>query len=156
GCKKFKISLPELAEWNALHDMYGVAGLRHLFRGDEILPVLEQEPAVPEGSLPECFKRRDLHFDSKQLSVRGSVGTMYFTPQEWAVLDYLLLAKGSPRSKRMIFEHLYGRANSTIGTLRPSLKIVDVLVCKLRKKLERAGKEEYIDTTWGRGYSFKV
>jgi hypothetical protein len=39
------------------------------------------------------------------------------------------------------------------GVAEPELKIIDVFVCKLRKKLSMAcGGENYIETVWGRGY----
>ena len=50
-------------------------------------------------------------------------------------------------TKEMILNHLYG------GVDEPKLKIIDVFVCKLRKKLAQAiGGHHYIETVWGRGY----
>jgi two-component system cell cycle response regulator CtrA len=47
----------------------------------------------------------------------------------------------------MFMNHLYG------GMAEPELKIIDVFVCKLRKKLTAAtAGENYIETVWGRGY----
>jgi two-component system cell cycle response regulator CtrA len=47
----------------------------------------------------------------------------------------------------MFLNHLYG------GMDEPELKIIDVFICKLRKKLAAAtGGEHYIETVWGRGY----
>jgi two-component system cell cycle response regulator CtrA len=35
----------------------------------------------------------------------------------------------------------------------PEVKIIDVFICKLRKKLaDAAGGDNYIETVWGRGY----
>jgi two-component system cell cycle response regulator CtrA len=51
------------------------------------------------------------------------------------------------RTKEMFLNHLYG------GMDEPELKIIDVFVCKLRKKLAQAtGGSHYIETVWGRGY----
>jgi two-component system cell cycle response regulator CtrA len=59
----------------------------------------------------------------------------------------LSLRKGSTLTKDMFLNHLYG------GMDEPELKIIDVFVCKLRKKLTQAtGGEHYIETVWGRGY----
>ena len=59
----------------------------------------------------------------------------------------LSVRKGSALSKEMLLNHLYG------GTDEPKQKIIDVFVCKLRKKLAQATRgEHYIETVWGRGY----
>jgi two-component system cell cycle response regulator CtrA len=59
----------------------------------------------------------------------------------------LSLRKGTTLTKEMFLNHLYG------GMDEPELKIIDVFVCKLRKKLSNAtGGENYIETVWGRGY----
>jgi two-component system cell cycle response regulator CtrA len=65
-------------------------------------------------------------------------------------VELLSLRKGSTLTKEMFLNHLYG------GIDEPELKIIDVFVCKLRKKLEDAsGGENYIETVWGRGYVLK-
>jgi two-component system cell cycle response regulator CtrA len=47
----------------------------------------------------------------------------------------------------MFLNHLYG------GMDEPELKIIDVFICKLRKKLVAStGGQHYIETVWGRGY----
>lgn len=69
------------------------------------------------------------------------------TPKEYAIVELLSLRKGTTLTKEMILNHLYG------GTDEPELKIIDVFVCKLRKKLALAtGGDHYIETVWGRGY----
>ena len=72
---------------------------------------------------------------------------VYLTGKEYAVLELLALRKGTTLTKEMFLNHLYG------GLDEPELKIIDVFVCKLRKKLSSAsGGESFIDTVWGRGY----
>lgn len=69
------------------------------------------------------------------------------TAKEYAILELLAMRKGSTLTKDMFLNHLYG------GLDEPELKIIDVFVCKLRKKLAEAlGDENYIETIWGRGY----
>jgi two-component system cell cycle response regulator CtrA len=46
----------------------------------------------------------------------------------------------------MLLNHLYG------GLDEPETKIIDVFVCKVRKRLERAGLRNAIETVWGHGY----
>ena len=63
------------------------------------------------------------------------------------MLEMLALRKGSTLTKEMFLNHLYG------GMDEPELKIIDVFICKLRKKLANAsGGRNYIETVWGRGY----
>ena len=57
-----------------------------------------------------------------------------------------MLRKGSVVTKEGFLNHLYG------GMDEPELKIIDVFICKLRKKLALAGAEDVIGTMWGRGY----
>src|SRR4026207_1127987 len=72
---------------------------------------------------------------------------LYLTGKEYSILELLSLRKGSTLTKEMFLNHLYG------GTDEPDLKIIDVFICKLRKKLSTAtGGEHYIETVWGRGY----
>ena len=63
------------------------------------------------------------------------------------MLELLSLRKGTTLTKEMFLNHLYG------GMDEPELKIIDVFICKLRKKLSLACEgENYIETVWGRGY----
>ena len=76
--------------------------------------------------------------------------TVHLTSKEYGILELLSLRKGSTLTKEMFLNHLYG------GIDEPELKIIDVFVCKLRKKLSDAsGGEDYIETVWGRGYVLK-
>jgi len=75
---------------------------------------------------------------------------LHLTSKEYGILELLSLRKGSTLTKEMFLNHLYG------GIDEPELKIIDVFVCKLRKKLQQAtGGENYIETVWGRGYVLK-
>ena len=72
---------------------------------------------------------------------------LHLTGKEYSILELLSLRKGTTLTKEMFLNHLYG------GIDEPELKIIDVFVCKLRKKLKNAtGNESYIETVWGRGY----
>ncbi|WP_193179906.1 response regulator transcription factor CtrA [Nisaea sediminum] len=72
---------------------------------------------------------------------------VHLTGKEFAILELLSLRKGTTLTKEMFLNHLYG------GIDEPELKIIDVFVCKLRKKLSKAtGGANYIETVWGRGY----
>jgi len=73
------------------------------------------------------------------------------TGKEYAILEMLSLRKGMTLTKEMFLTHLYG------GRDEPELKIIDVFICKLRKKLHQAGAPASgcIETVWGRGYSLR-
>ena len=69
------------------------------------------------------------------------------TGKEYAILELLSLRKGATLTKEMFLNHLYG------GIDEPELKIIDVFICKLRRKLaEVLDGEDCIETVWGRGY----
>jgi two-component system cell cycle response regulator CtrA len=75
---------------------------------------------------------------------------LHLTGKEYGILELLSLRKGTTLTKEMFLNHLYG------GMDEPELKIIDVFVCKLRKKLANAtGGENYIETVWGRGYMLR-
>ena len=72
------------------------------------------------------------------------------TGKEYAILELLTVQKDTIVTREMLLRHLYG------GRDEPELKIIDVFVCKLRKKLAHAtGGDHYIETIWGRGYMLR-
>ena len=86
-----------------------------------------------------------VNLDEKTVEAEG--GSIHLTGKEYAMLELLSLRKGTTLTKDMFLNHLYG------GMDEPELKIIDVFICKLRKKLAAAtGGENYIETVWGRGY----
>jgi two-component system cell cycle response regulator CtrA len=86
-----------------------------------------------------------VNLDAKTVQVDGT--PLHLTGKEYAMLELLALRKGTTLTKEMFLNHLYG------GLDEPALKIIDVFMCKLRKKLASArGGENYIETVWGRGY----
>jgi two-component system cell cycle response regulator CtrA len=73
---------------------------------------------------------------------------LHLTPKEYQMLELLSLRKGAVLSNEMFLNHLYD------GTDDPGAKIIDVFICKLRKKLAVASNgEQYIETVWGQGYA---
>ena len=86
-----------------------------------------------------------VNLDAKTVEVDGQ--RVHLTGKEYQMLELLSLRKGTTLTKEMFLNHLYG------GMDEPELKIIDVFICKLRKKLAAAtGGEHYIETVWGRGY----
>jgi len=86
-----------------------------------------------------------VNLDAKTAEVDGE--QVHLTGKEYQMLELLSLRKGTTLTKEMFLNHLYG------GMDEPELKIIDVFICKLRKKLtEATGGENHIETVWGRGY----
>ena len=72
---------------------------------------------------------------------------VHLTRKEYQILELLSLRRGTTLTKEMFLNNLYG------GMDEPVIKIIDVFMCKLRKKLANASDgKEYIETVWGRGY----
>jgi two-component system, cell cycle response regulator CtrA len=89
--------------------------------------------------------RVSVNLDGKTVDVDGK--PVHLTGKEYQMLELLSLRKGTTLTKEMFLNHLYG------GMDEPELKIIDVFICKLRKKLaEATGGDNYIETVWGRGY----
>ena len=86
-----------------------------------------------------------VNLDSRTVEVAGK--PLHLTGKEYGILELLSLRKGSTLTKEMFLNHLYG------GMDEPEVKIIDVFICKLRKKIQDAtGGDNYIETVWGRGY----
>ncbi|MBX6373505.1 MAG: response regulator transcription factor [Acetobacteraceae bacterium] len=95
------------------------------------------QPALTVG--PLC-----LNLASREVTVHGR--PVHLTGKEYAILELLVLRKGVVLTKEAFLNHLYG------GIDEPEAKIIDVFICKLRKKLSQAGADKLIGTVWGRGY----
>jgi two-component system cell cycle response regulator CtrA len=96
------------------------------------------DSVIRTGKLTVNLDARTVEVDNRPLHLTG---------KEYGILELLSLRKGTTLTKEMFLNHLYG------GMDEPELKIIDVFVCKLRKKLANAaGGENYIETVWGRGY----
>jgi two-component system cell cycle response regulator CtrA len=86
-----------------------------------------------------------VNLDAKTVEADGA--RVHLTGKEYQMLELLSLRKGTTLTKEMFLNHLYG------GMDEPDFKIIDVFVCKLRKKLAVVCTgEHYIETVWGRGY----
>jgi len=99
------------------------------------------ESLIRTGRMSVNLENRSVEIDNQPI---------HLTAKEYGIIELLSLRKGTTLTKEMFLNHLYG------GIDEPELKIIDVFVCKLRKKLSSAtGKENYIHTVWGRGYVLK-
>jgi two-component system cell cycle response regulator CtrA len=123
--------------------------VQHTVAGDElyacIMAVIRRHrgyarPQLEIGNLSLCLITREVRVD-------GSL--VRLTPREYAVLEQLVLRRGLFVSKDMLLSQLYGELEE------PEAKIIDVFICKLRKKLDRANASCTISTTWRQGWSIR-
>src|SRR6185503_17637739 len=85
-----------------------------------------------------------VNLNTKTITLGGA--PLHLTGKEYAMLELMALRKGSLITKEMFLNHLYG------GMDEPEIKIIDVFICKLRKKFAARGEDGLIQTVWGRGY----
>ena len=86
-----------------------------------------------------------VNLDQKTVEISGA--RLHLTGKEYQMLELLALRKGTTITKEALLSQLYG------GMDEPGMKIIDVFICKLRKKLASASNgRNYIETVWGRGY----
>jgi two-component system cell cycle response regulator CtrA len=85
-----------------------------------------------------------LNLSTKTVTLAGS--PVHLTRMEYGMLELMILRKGVAITKESFMSHLYG------GRDEPEIKIIDVFICKLRRKLKAAGAADAIETVWGRGY----
>lgn len=95
------------------------------------------QSTIRVGRLSINLSTQMVEVDNKAINLTG---------REYAILELLAMRKGATLSKEVFLNHLYG------GMEEPEFKIIDVFICKLRKKLLDALDENYIETVWGRGY----
>ena len=117
------------------------------FHREELIARIHAIICRLKGHSQSIIKTGDIevNLDGKTVEVRGN--TVHLTGKEYQMLELLSLRKGTTLTKEMFLNHLYG------GMDEPELKIIDVFICKLRKKLSEAtGRENHIETVWGRGY----
>jgi two-component system, cell cycle response regulator CtrA len=104
-------------------------------------PVRDHQSTIRIGDLVVNTETRVIKADGKPMRLTG---------KEYSIFELLSRRQGTTVTKEMFLGHLYG------GMHEPALKIIDVFVCKLRKKLAQAtGGKHYIETVWGRGYRLR-
>ena len=86
-----------------------------------------------------------INLDAKRVTLDSS--RVHVTASEYQMLELLALRKGSCVTRDAFMNYLYGEKRA------PKTKILDVFICKLRKKLSGAtDADKRIETVWGRGY----
>jgi two-component system cell cycle response regulator CtrA len=117
------------------------------FNKDELIARIRAIVRRSKGHADPVIRVGDLAVNVTRRTVEVADQGLHLTGKEYAILELLALRKGSTVTKEMFLNHLYG------GIDEPELKIIDVFVCKLRKKLTAAGDGRHcIETVWGQGY----
>ena len=117
------------------------------FHKDELVARIHAIIRRSKGHAQSVINTGDLRVDLDSKTVEISGNRVHLTTKEYQMLELLALRKGMTLTKEMFLSHLYG------GMDEPEIKIIDVFMCKLRKKLANAsGSKDYIETVWGRGY----
>jgi two-component system, cell cycle response regulator CtrA len=117
------------------------------FHKDELVARIHAIVRRSKGHAQSVIQTGDLvvDLDAKKVEINGV--TVHLTPKEYQMLELFSLRKGTTLSKETFLNDLYG------GMDEPEPKIIDVFICKLRKKLASAsGGDEFIETVWARGY----
>jgi two-component system, cell cycle response regulator CtrA len=120
------------------------------FHKDELIARIRavvRRSADPSESVIRCG---DLVVKLDQQRAEFAGRDLHLTTKEYQIVELLSMRQGSPITKEMFLNHLYG------GMDEPEQKIIDVFICKTRKKLmEASGGRDYIETIWGRGYTLR-
>ena len=118
------------------------------FNIDELIArihaIIRRSRGFSQSIIQVCEMSINLNTQTVQIAGKN----VHLTGKEYETLELLCLRKGTTLTKEMFLNHLYG------GMDEPEIKIIDVFICKLRKKLATAsGGKHYIETVWGRGYT---
>lgn len=117
------------------------------FNRDELIARIHAIVRRSKGHAQSIISTGKINVNLDAKTVEADTGPVHLTGKEYQMLELLSLRKGTTLTKEMFLNHLYG------GMDEPELKIIDVFICKLRKKLSAAtGGDNYIETVWGRGY----
>ena len=121
------------------------------FHKDELIARIHALVRRSKGHAQSVIAVGDLivNLEARNVELRGQ--KLHLTAKEYQILVLLALRRGSTLTKEMFLNHLYGGLDD-----EPDAKIIDIFICKLRKKLANAsGGQDYIETVWGRGYALR-
>ena len=117
------------------------------FHRDELVARIQAIVRRSQGYAQSVVQIGDLVVNLDAKTVEINHVRVPLTGKEYQMLELLSLRKGTTLTKEMFLNHLYG------GMDEPEIKIIDVFICKLRRKLANASDgKDYIETEWGRGY----
>ena len=117
---------------------------------DELVARMQAVVRRNKGYSDPVLQVGPLHLNQNTREASVSGVPVHLTAKEYSILELLILRKGMVQTKDMLLNHLYG------GLDEPEIKIIDVFVCKIRKKLAQAGAGAMIETVWSRGYVLRT
>lgn len=122
------------------------------FNKDELIARIHAIVRRSKGHSESVVRSGALSINLDTRTVEVSNNIVHLTNKEYGILELLAMRKGTTLAKEMFLNHLYVNSMD-----EPELKIIDVFICKLRKKLADASgtNANYIETVWGRGYILK-
>ncbi len=113
---------------------------------DELLARIRAVVRRSQGHTNSTLRLGPVELSLHRREVRIHGQALHLSRREFAVLELLFLKQGTILNKTAFLNHLY------CGTEEPEMKTIDVIICRLRKKLAVAGVPTLIDTVWGCGY----
>lgn len=117
------------------------------FNMEELVARLQALVRRANGHAQNVLQFGDLTLNLTARDVSVGDTRVELTSKEYQMFELLCLRKGNVVSKESFLDHLYG------GMDEPEMKIIDVFICKLRKKIEKSdASTPLIQTVWGRGY----
>ena len=153
---KVKTPILILSGYSAIEDKVKGLGLgahdylTKPFHKDELVARIHAVVRRSKGHAQSIVQVGDLsvNLDEKTAEIAGE--RVHLTGKEYQMLEYLSLRRGTRVTKEMFLSQLYG------GLDEPGIKIIDIFMCKLRRKLSQASHgKDYIETVWGRGYMLR-
>jgi len=120
------------------------------FSLEELLARVEALGRRPKAIAPPVLKVADLTLDSGSREVRRGGKLIELTPKEYAVLEYLMRYQGRVMPRTLITEYAWDYH------FDPGTNIVDVVITRLRKKIDHGREPKLIHTVRGVGYTVKA
>lgn len=120
------------------------------FALEELLARVEALSRRPKAIAPPVLRVADLELDTASREVRRGGRAIDLTPKEYAVLEYLVRHAGRVMPRTLITEYAWDYH------FDPGTNIVDVVITRLRKKIDQGSEPKLIHTVRGVGYVVKA
>jgi len=116
----------------------------------ELIARVEAIGRRPKALTPPVLQVADLRVDTGSRAVARGSAAIELTPKEYAVLVYLLRNAGRVMSRTLITEYVWDYH------FDPGTNIVDVVINRLRRKIDQGRRVKLIHTVRGVGYVVKA
>ena len=120
------------------------------FAFEELLARVEALGRRPKDIAPPVLTVADLKVDTGKHEVSRGANVLELTPKEYSVLEYLTRNTGRVMTRTLITEYAWGY------NFDPGTNVVDVVINRLRKKVDQGFKTKLIHTVRGVGYILKA